>query len=48
MPLQTVDHHTQMVDAIAQGDGLAARLALETYLAESAVILASAMEKTEK
>ena len=48
MPLQTVDHHTQMVNAIAQGDGLAARLALETYLDESAIILASAMEKIEK
>jgi DNA-binding GntR family transcriptional regulator len=45
MPLQTVEHHAKMVDAIAQGDGLAARLALEAYLEESASILASTMEK---
>jgi DNA-binding GntR family transcriptional regulator len=48
MPLQTVGHHTEMVDAIAQGDGPAARLALETHLEESALVLASAMEKMEK
>ena len=48
MPLQTVSHHTKMVDAIAQGDGPAARLALETHLEESALVLASAMEKMEK
>ncbi|GAC1303363.1 MAG: GntR family transcriptional regulator [Ktedonobacteraceae bacterium] len=48
MPLQTISHHTEMVNAIAQGDGPAARLALETYLEESALILVSAMEKVEK
>lgn len=48
MPLQTVSHHSEMVDAIAQGDGPAARLALETYLEESASVLVSAMEKIEK
>jgi DNA-binding GntR family transcriptional regulator len=48
MPLQTVSHHTEMVDAIAQGDGPAARLVLETYLEESALVLVSAMEKMEK
>jgi len=48
MPLQTVSHHTEMVDAIAQGDGPAARLVLETYLEESASVLVSAMEKMEK
>lgn len=47
MPLQTISHHTEMVNAIAQGDGLAARLALESYLEESALILVSAMEKLE-
>jgi len=45
VPLQTVEHHEKMVDAIAQGDGLAARLALEAYLEESASLLASTMEK---
>lgn len=48
MPLQTINHHTKMVDAIAQGDGPAARFALETYLEESALTLVSAMEKMEK
>jgi DNA-binding GntR family transcriptional regulator len=48
MPLQTVNHHTAMVDAIAQGDGPAARLALETYLEESALVLVTAMEKMER
>ena len=48
MPLQTVSHHTDMVDAIAQGDGPAARLALESYLEESASVLVSAMEKMEQ
>ena len=48
MPLQTVGHHTEMVDAIARGDGPAARLALETYLEESALVLVSAMEKMDK
>jgi DNA-binding FadR family transcriptional regulator len=45
MPLHTVSHHTDIVDAIAQGDGPAARLVLETYLEESASVLVSAMEK---
>lgn len=48
MPLQTVAHHTEMVDAIARGDGPAARLAIETYLEESASVLVSAMEEIEK
>jgi DNA-binding GntR family transcriptional regulator len=48
MPLQTVGHHTEMVDAIARGDGVAARLAIETYLEESASVLVSAMEEIEK
>ncbi len=43
-PLQTVDHHKEMVDAIDRGDGPAARLAIETYLGESAQVLVSAME----
>jgi DNA-binding GntR family transcriptional regulator len=45
MPLQTVNHHARMVDAIERGDELAARLALESYLEESARILVTAMEK---
>jgi len=44
-PLQTIDHHADMVDAIARGDGPAARLTIETYLEESAQVLVSAMEK---
>lgn len=48
MPLQTVAHHAEMVDAIARGDGPAARLAIETYLEESALVLVSAMEKMDK
>jgi DNA-binding GntR family transcriptional regulator len=48
MPLQTVDHHAEMVDAIARGDGPAARLAIEAYLEESALVLVSAMEKMDK
>jgi DNA-binding GntR family transcriptional regulator len=38
MPLQTVSHHA----------GLAARLAIETYLEESALVIVSAMEKMDK
>ena len=48
MPLQTVNHHGEMVDAIARGDGPAARLAIESYLEESAVILVSAMQEANK
>ncbi len=48
MPLQTVAHHAEMVDAIARGDGPTARLAIETYLEESALVLVSAMEKMHK
>jgi DNA-binding FadR family transcriptional regulator len=44
--LQTFDRHANMVDAIARGDGPAARLAIETYREESAKILVSAMEKS--
>jgi DNA-binding GntR family transcriptional regulator len=48
MPLQTVGHHAEMVDAVARGDGPAARLAIEAYLEESALVLVSAMEKMDK
>ena len=40
----TVAHHADIVDAIARGDGPAARLAIETYLQQSALVLVSAME----
>ncbi|GAC1358935.1 MAG: hypothetical protein NVSMB38_42300 [Ktedonobacteraceae bacterium] len=43
---QVVGHRAEMVDAIAQGDESIARLAIETHLQESTLILVSAMEET--